>query len=1202
WNYHVPASWVVHVVSRFFAGRPGNGTRSVRLYPALEGRRTMVLVKKAENRRAMLRQWPTQLCPIHHPGGKPLPPDTPSPPTGLSPVSSGPRGGTGSRPASMIVSRNPPLMQQEGDTPPELSPIFSFLNIHTNKVYHEGYFLKLNDQDSHGRPCGDRQWVECYAQLVGTVLSLWDGAALDAAGGEEVPATFINLADASIKMLETLPIQNGAIAPLKNVLSVSSAGKNRYLLHFNSFNSLTQWTAAIRLAMFEHTSLYEAYTGSLIAAKGRSLNGINTILAPTKFKYEDWARVRFGAGTPWRRCWFVICPPDEKELQKARKLMKKSAYDRLSIPVTGNIKFYETKKTKKATPIATITQVYSAYAIYPQSKALIDASTLVKLEGRITTHSPDSSSEGLVFIMPEPHAAVSGFEMMLRFLFPTFDTFNLYGRPTRLVADTNHIKSIMFAFPKERRYGYLDVLDIASLLQTPGSQEWSEAQWRKQLKEATQRRLSSGRTRTNSVNSVRPRYRSMSGRHSDVPVDSTRRQFAGPESKSEFSHSTEAIIHEVPQNEGSPVAYHNRGLSDTTGLKASSQLGHETLFESSPDSSSQDLAHRGLPAVAPIAESTSSGSDPNLGHFHGLSVEEQLPPRTPPAPVANPPEFSHGPKEMPTHRPEASSEQRLANNRMSHATLSQLTSVGTMGLSAAAAGAAWKSHQAQTANKQQPQDKNLNSVHKSDPIASTNSLATSSSDEDLGLAFPVRPPPVPQHRPNTPSTTSSPQRFSPLQDSPLRKQVDTNKSVRRKPLPQQNLFGAEPPSPSEPSYDDLRHTLDEDALNKIAPHLPSPVSSTGKRNDHEDESIYDDASTVSPDYASTHGSVYSKKSTASTKPRMGVMKTVGVPAVKDYVIGDAHYTMDKPPTSNPDIPTVDFGPTMTYMPTTGRPTTSDALKRPGHQRNDSSGTKFSIPTQAIDQGNARPSSRDEFRRSVLWQPGMASGRPVTPVQRPVSGDWAQYARPNSPMNTQRDPNYRPSSRGAQSMLMQHNDASTTLSAREQEHVARMTGSSFFNLSSDNRKPQAPVNPMGLVSHIDAREREKREIREGMSNQAVQQAIAHRQQHMMQQPMMYQQQYAPQQFSPPFAPQMQPQQAGSVYPSSVYPSQHVRHESMYNIPAASHTWDALNQTIRPDEPRRSSWYGQLSQAPQTPPGYQQQSQPYGQEQRYYSYAK
>jgi CCR4-NOT transcriptional complex subunit CAF120 len=1023
------------------------------------------------------------------------------------------------------------------------------------------------------------------------------------------------------RQIETLPIRNGTVQPLKNVLSLSSAGKNRYLLHFNSFHSLTQWTAAIRLSMFEHTSLYEAYTGSLIAAKGKHLSGISSILAPTKFRYEDWARVRFGAGTPWRRCWFVISPPDEKELQKARKVTKKSAYDRLSIPVTGNIRFYETKKTKKAIPIATVTQVFSAHAIYPQSRALIDASTLVKMEGRITTHSPESSSEGIVFIMPEPHAAVSGFEMMLRFLFPTFDTFNLYGRPTRLVADTNHIKSIMFAFPKERRYGYLDVLDIASLLQTPGSLEWSEAQWRKQLKEATQRRISSGRSRTNSVNSARPRYRSMSGRNSDVPVDPARRPFAAIDTKPQFNNSTEAIIHEVPKD-GSPVVYHNRGFSDTTGFNSGPRSGNGALLESSPDSSSQDLVHRGAPAVAPIAESTGSESDPNLESPQGPPVEEHLPPRTPPAPVANPPEFSHGPREMPSNRPEASLEQRLANNRMSHGTLSQLASVGTMGLSAAAAGAAWKGHQQQTTHSQQPQERSADSVYHPGRAAFTNSLAHSSSDEGIALALPVRPPPVPEHRPNTPSTTGSPSsqpishRNSPQRPSPQKMGIDTQKSVRRKPLPQRDLFGSHS-GQDEPSYDDLRHTLDEDVLNSIAPHvtsLPSPISPS--KND--DESIYDNASTVSPDYASTHDSIYSRKSTASAKPRMGVMKTVGVPAAKDLVIGDARYTMDKPPTSNPDIPSVDFGPTMTYTPTTGRLNTSDTLRN--HQRKDSTGTKLSIPTHQMELANARPSSREEYRRSVLWQPGMASGRPVTPgggltpeqyvqqraapsppmhahsrtpsnpmlAQRPASGDWTQYARPNSPMNAQRDPNHRPSSRGAQSML-NHNDHSTQLSAREQEHVARMTGSSFFNLSNDNRKPQTQVNPMGLVSAIDAREREKREMREGMSNQMVQQAIAQRQQNLnYQQPMMHQQQWAPQ--------QMLPQQAASVYPP-----QHGRQESMYNMPTANHTWDALNQPARPDEPRRSSWYGQLSQAPQTPPSYQQ-SQTQAPDSRYYNYAQ
>jgi CCR4-NOT transcriptional complex subunit CAF120 len=58
---------------------------------------------------------------------------------------------------------------------------------------------------SDGRPNVDRNWTECFAQLVGTVLSLWDAAALDAAGQDgEVAPTFINLADASIKMVSFL--------------------------------------------------------------------------------------------------------------------------------------------------------------------------------------------------------------------------------------------------------------------------------------------------------------------------------------------------------------------------------------------------------------------------------------------------------------------------------------------------------------------------------------------------------------------------------------------------------------------------------------------------------------------------------------------------------------------------------------------------------------------------------------------------------------------------------------------------------------------------------------------------------------------------------------------------------------------------------------------------------------------------------------
>lgn len=172
-------------------------------------------------------------------------------------------------------------------------------------------------------------------------------------------------------------MNEGGGSSLQNVLSISTAANNRYLLHFNSLNSLTQWTAGIRLAMYEYATLQEAYTGSLVAGKGKTLNNIRQILERNKFKHEDWARVRFGAGTPWRRCWFVVSPPDEKEWEKAQKAAKKNKYSKPPV-LKGDVKFYETRKiTKRTRPIATITNAYSAYAIYPQSKPLIDQSTLV---------------------------------------------------------------------------------------------------------------------------------------------------------------------------------------------------------------------------------------------------------------------------------------------------------------------------------------------------------------------------------------------------------------------------------------------------------------------------------------------------------------------------------------------------------------------------------------------------------------------------------------------------------------------------------------------------------------------------------------------------------------------------------------------------------------------------------------------------------
>ena len=532
--------------------------------------------------------------------------------------------------------------------------------------------------------------------------------------------------------------------PLQNVLSISTAGKNRYLFHFNSLHSLTQWTAGIRLAMFEHATLQEAYTGSLIAGKGKSLNNIRTIMDRTKLKTEDWTRVRFGAGTPWRRCWCVISPPDEKDVQRQNKsLKKKSAYERPAPALKGDIKFYDTKKTKKTVPIATINSAYSAYAIYPQSKPLIDQSTLVKVEGNITIHStPETTTEGFVFVMPEVHPGVSGFEMMLRWLFPVYDVFALYGRPNRLVADTLDVRSLMFALPQERRYGYLEILDVAQLIHESGSQAWKEMEWRRRLKELTSSRISklqsSGSRSRSRASATRGHRNSLPSRAGTLRYEDGASTKSTPSIRNESGpsppphHTGSAPPEEDPFQPPRDNLRHQRSVSEVTPFSMPpnqrSQRSQESSQNYTPsrlsyEATPSDMAYQERPPMPPAHgvpmgtgahnsqmqryaaelegpnDRSSSESERrsrgNVGS-DAQEIRQALRPASPPTPVIAPPVFSHEPGAKPQRRPELSPELRRATSRMSIATLAQLADAGQLSsggnVAAAGAAAAWSNN------------------------------------------------------------------------------------------------------------------------------------------------------------------------------------------------------------------------------------------------------------------------------------------------------------------------------------------------------------------------------------------------------------------------------------------------------------------------------------------------------------------------------
>ena len=368
----------------------------------------------------------------------------------------------------------PQEMSASGNVSPELVPIVTLLSAHTHRRYHEGVFLILQDLKADGSPAA-RKWQEVYGVLIGTQLALWDAKELaDCDTGanprlKDVAAKphYINFTDASLRALNgSDAVVTESKKKLNNALVVSTTLKNRYFLQYSDKESFNRWHAAIRLSLFECTSLQEAYTGAFLSSRGAKLGDIKIILADSKFNYEDWVSVRFGTGMPWKRCFAVI----------SQGTSKKHPY--------GKIKFYENeKKTKKAHVMATVVSSKALYAVYPSSPMLIDTSTIIKVEGEIIFDKKETPQETNIFIMPEKHQAVPGYDTIIRFLVPAMNAFKLYGRPKKLIANKDDQNSLLFALPTLPHVHYLKVDELLPLTNSVSSLQWTPHDWRSFAKE-----------------------------------------------------------------------------------------------------------------------------------------------------------------------------------------------------------------------------------------------------------------------------------------------------------------------------------------------------------------------------------------------------------------------------------------------------------------------------------------------------------------------------------------------------------------------------------------------------------------------------------------------------------------------------------------------------------------------------------------------
>ena len=229
----------------------------------------------------------------------------------------------------------------------------------------------------------------------------------------------------------------------------------------------------------------------------------------------------------------------------------------------------------------------------------------------------------------------------------------------------------MFAMPKHRRYGYLEILDVSGLILEQGSSNWRESEWRRKMKDLTSKRMTAvenGSQRDSRYNGRRSTRNSFGPSRSRIHFDDGASVRSSPSIGWQQGPSADAPISGIPRtdsappgaiNPKSPLA-HNRSVSETQGLDryASVTSNYDGSYETAPTPPPHNIA------VMPGRESSGLRYKNDIGSTpERVSSEDETSRGTPvrelqdlhatstPEPVAAPPAFSHTPGSMPIAKP-----------------------------------------------------------------------------------------------------------------------------------------------------------------------------------------------------------------------------------------------------------------------------------------------------------------------------------------------------------------------------------------------------------------------------------------------------------------------------------------------------------------------------------------------------------------------
>ncbi|GAA6054229.1 hypothetical protein JCM3770_001402 [Rhodotorula araucariae] len=417
-------------------------------------------------------------------------------------------GSAPTRPTSQLPSAGSTrsLASQPGNAPPTIAGEDlhdldrAKVLIKCSKFYAEGFLMKKVEATPEGKaPTNhDGQWAKWFVQLSGSVMSTWNAADMEAAARENrtVPPQYLNLQDAFVHPLPPHP--RGPKTPTQFQFALNSAGQNRILFCAPSLQSLSMWLNAIRLSFWERSRCNEIWTGALLGNREpRPLGwqGYDAGLPPAhggagadtrksstaSGRFEGWLKARLPGETEWRRVWIVVvrgsnvpsrasvlgrpgaAPAEEKKSRRTSLLSfgnKKEKKDEIAVedlPGGGTLStlaFFDRKPAKKEQPLCVAQHVYYAAAIYPDHDALLESSTMFKVEGSFLSAADGWNStgygvggraekQGHAYLMLEEGSSMD----MLYWIVGIADAFKLYGRPRQFSFDPRDPNSLYFALP-----------------------------------------------------------------------------------------------------------------------------------------------------------------------------------------------------------------------------------------------------------------------------------------------------------------------------------------------------------------------------------------------------------------------------------------------------------------------------------------------------------------------------------------------------------------------------------------------------------------------------------------------------------------------------------------------------------------------------------------------------------------------------------